>query len=313
MLLNKCYNILNSLIVNPTHLLIGSSSKMSIKIKNPLTNFHYVQDELNDFKSDTKKIGKVIYLLNNLPKEIFKKIFLQFNKVCPNLYLVVLTKNTNTNTYTYNFSDLYQRYDNFVSDLKSGKRYICIKINIDYHKGSKSNKTVGHVNIIIIDINRKFILFFDSSNRIDYDIKKFDMIINTVNFHTGTDKLFTILKPSDIGYSFFSSLQGYNLFCQTYIFLVLLLIISNKKISHTSYKLLFDNEISNEILGLFLFYIYKKIEHDDNFKNIEFDFYYPGNYLQNIINSLIFKYKTIDLDNNLDMSNVNDNDVIAFE
>jgi len=285
----------------------------------PLNSYKYNINEFNNFKANNKKIGKVIYALNNFPDKMFDYVFKEYEDVANNFYTIDLHKHSgplckcselkNMNnfcqTFTYNFDNFYYSYNNFVNDLQT-RRYIFIRINI--HNTNNN----GHVNCIIIDKFREYILFFDSLNNIEYDINKFKDIFHIIEVILG--KNFKVINMHNIGYNsrYFSSLQSYDLFCQTYIFLAFLLIINNKKIRYSSYKMLFDNEINSEKLGLFLFFMYNLIKNDDNFKNINYEFYFPGNYLQNIVNTLIFKYKNKS-DNNYKNINISDDDIINLD
>lgn len=242
----------------------------------------YDEKDLEDFKHDDNKVGKVIYCFYHYPEIAYDIMFnaLSFSEYnnMSKCYYCVNIKCENNNQFSYNFEPLYQDMERFITDLYDDNiRFITIRIN-------ENASVIGHVTTIIIDKNKKYILFFDPKNNIKYDIAEFKSIIETVN--KSTNSIFEVILPFDIGYNKGTKLQGINLYCHTYIYYVYMAIICNPDVCYKEFKTLFNSLITYKNISILLYLIYRDIEANGILSNVNFKFPCISNALVNIFNNI---------------------------
>jgi len=282
---NKILTPNNSIMKDITNNVTNANTlydDVETKYVDPITLFGpFNIEEFEMFKNNNLQSGKVFYCLNNFPNTVYEMIYnvlcySNYNTMSKNYYSCIIKKIGNR--YDYNFKQLYNNISDFIGDLIDDNiRFITIRI-------CELGNIIGHVMSIIIDKQKKYILFFDPKNDIKFSLDQFMFVINTVNAATSSD--YQILLPYDIGYNKGKRLQGINMYCQTYILYVYALIICNHNIPYKNFKVMFTSIINNKSVSLFLFLLYKVISCNKNFDNIEFDLPCISNPVINIFNSL---------------------------
>jgi len=247
---------------------------------------NYEEKDLEDFKRDDNKVGKVIYCFYHYPEIAYDIMFnalsfSEYNNASKYYYCVNI--NYENNQLVYDFEPLYRDIERFITDLYDNTiRFITIRIN-------ENASVMGHVTSIIIDKNKKYILFFDSKNNIKYDIVQFGSIIETVN--KSTNSIFEVILPFDIGYNKGSKLQGINLYCHTYIYYVYMIIICNPNICYKEFRTVFNNLITHKSISTLLYLIYKDIEEKKILSNVDFKFPCISNALVNMFNNISIRIR----------------------
>lgn len=276
-------------------LLIGDDREhCDEKYYDPIDFVAIDKEELRNFKHDGKKVGQVIGSLSIYPNLIYPIVLneLDFPHVSNNVYSINIKPTKKNFGYKLDLSNIKANMENLVSDLYDDDvRFIMIRL-------IEGGAFIDHVSCIIVDKIKKYILFFDSKNNIQYDVGKFSFvidIINNANRKVGDVLQYQVLLPKDIGYGNYTSLQGYNHYCQTYILYILMLVANNPDIEFRHLKQLFDAKITTKKLGLFLFGIHKKIKNNESLKNFEYQSVYPSNTIINFINSVTFMMNAISM------------------
>jgi hypothetical protein len=273
--------------------------------------------ELQAFKRDDKKVGRVIGSLSIYPELIYPIIInsIDYPHVSNNAFTININKNNKGTRYKSDMSNIKTNMEKFVDDLYNDDvRYVMIRL-------VEGGVFIDHASCIIIDKIQKYILFFDSKNNAAYDPSLFKFVIDIVN-GSSDNKIYRIVYSGDTGYDNNSSLQGYNHYCQTYILYILMLIANNPDVEYGQFKQLFEEKITTKKLGHFLFAIYKKIKNNDSIKNLEYNARYPSGTIINFINSVVFMMGTIGMSvvvkvfpkihNDNEIEYVEDNDCILL-
>ncbi|QKF94252.1 hypothetical protein QKU48_gp0794 [Fadolivirus algeromassiliense] len=251
---------------------------------------------------ENNDINKVIFALNNIP-DIVQRILFQDYKNINDKYLHITIK-TNDNS----IDEIYHNLEEIKQYLTDDSiRYINIRINL-VNIGSKMH----HVNCIVIDKLRKYILIFEPKTMLRYDHKMIKSIFQEL-FDVSQ---YEILTPHDIGYSYYNRLQWNDAYCQTYIIFIFWLIILNEDIDPKKYSLLFNNVITHKNMGYFLFHI-NQILNANKIEICEQNgiWSYPGHNINNIVNitRLFLNNKEKQESELKNISIKEENDIIIFE
>jgi len=198
-----------------------------------------------EFKKGDIEINKIIFALNNIPDIIHSQIFKE-PYVCKKYYFITLKLNPSKIIDV--FHNLDDINDYFIDD---NVQYIYIRINII--SKSLNNANMHHVNCIVIDKLKKYVLFFEPRLTFMFDTDVLISLVDTFMDLSSYDKIF----PPDIGYNLLNKLQRYDTYCQTYVIFVFALIINNQHIPYKDYYKLFNKNITTANVGYFLFHIYR--------------------------------------------------------
>lgn len=253
--------------------------------------------ELNDFKGDDEKFNIVIFALNNLPTAIYHTLYDDYYNVCPCQFQINLG---------YCKDELLPIYKNLegLDELLNIQdfRYFFIRVNI-----IRSKKKINHVNSIIIDIHRKYVLIFEPTGSLSYDPKVIEGILSKYSLEG-----FRYLLPEDIGFNTFSGLQRMDYFCQSYIYYTFLIILENDGVDPTCFQDLFANTICFETLELFWFDIYQKLK-ESGYKldGIATTWKYPGSTWSSLFD--VWSSFTRSRDNEKSCSDISDDFVVKEE
>ena len=203
-------------------------------------------DKYTLFKQNNKQINKTVFALNNIPSDIHSLLFSNYEYVCPKYYFITLQLDEE-----YTITNLLHNFDDLDDYLGNDKiRFIYIRINL-IQKGKKIN----HVNCIIIDKINKYLLLFEPKVNIKYDINILFSFLDGVFGKSKFKKLF----PKDIGYHSFNKLQSFDLFCQTYVLFIYIIIILNYNTEPKNFSIMFNQIINSDSIQCFLFTIYEII------------------------------------------------------
>ena len=149
-ILDIIFSIYNRLIVRPfynysCYKTVGGMQQLD-EIKKDLL---YV-----DYKKDRSRINKTIFALNNMPEVIHTVLFKNSNylHICPKYFQMYYELNDN-NKFVKKYANL-TTLQVYLDD--NALRYIYIRINL-----IENNKKNDHVNSIIIDKKKKYILYFE--------------------------------------------------------------------------------------------------------------------------------------------------------
>ena len=204
--------------------------------------------EFEEFKKNDIELNKIIFALNNIPDIVHSLIFRE-PSVCVKYYFITLKLNPSKIIDV--FHNLDDINDNFIDE---NVQYIYIRINII--SKSLNNTNMHHVNCIVIDKLKKYVLFFEPRLTFMFDT---DVLISLVDTFMDLS-LYNKIFPPDIGYNMFNKLQRYDTYCQTYVIFIFALIIYNQHVSYKDYYNLFNKSITTTNIGYFLFHIYKTLK-----------------------------------------------------
>lgn len=258
-------------------------------------------DHFKEFQSNND-INKVIFALNNIP-DVTQKILFKNNINIANqyLYLTIKMSNGSIDSIVHNLDNINEYMDD------NAIRYVYIRINI-----INIGNTMNHVNCIIIDKNKKYILLFEPKIIFQYDSK----IIFELLHQTFDTQEYRKILPNDIGYNYCNRLQWYDTFCQTYIIFVFFLIILNDNVNPENFSVLFNSIITHKNMGYFLFHAYNLlIENNISICEQNNIWDYPTNNAKNLLNAAkLFLSNDKNEENNFDDIVIKENDdLVIFE
>jgi len=223
-------------------------------------------DNYKEFDESDERFGKTIYALNNIPNKIHELLFGNIKDVSNNYYNIPIKKIDGK--YKVASFDTAQ----FGLDMEDDSiRYVYIRINIIKKSGKR---IMNHVNCIIIDKRRHFLLYFEPTVLIRYDLTELKEILTDV-----APILFNyaFLVPESIGYNVFNRLQKYNHYCQTYVLYVYCLVLENREIEPDEFSRLFNDIITTKNIHYFIYFINKMLEDDGvNLNNFCVDYKYSN-------------------------------------
>jgi len=193
-------------------------------------------DGFKMFKNSNNETNKVIFALNNMPDVVYSLLFNNSGAYDKLFTITLKIKNKKIVDFQHNLDVALPNF-----------KYIFIRVNV-----IELENVIQHVNCIILNTQMKYVLFFDSKIEFSYDVNHFlSLFFDIVNFEHPYDLIF----PENLGYNNYNKLQMYDAFCQTYIFLVFMLIMANENVNIKDFSKMFNSIITNTNLGYFLFHI----------------------------------------------------------
>lgn len=242
-------------------------------------------DEFSKFKNEPEDFSKLMFALNNIPNKIFNLLFNKYDNVCQEYYHVTMVKNKNSKIYQITQQNLDNINEHLIND---SIRYIYIRIDLinNHRKGN-----IHHVNSIVIDREKKYVLFFEPKVNLKYNKQTIIDLINLDDYQ--------YLEPKDVGYHIFNKLQTVDCFCQTYILYTYILIIENNDVEFENFSRMFNSIISTKNIGYFLFYIFQKYKVSDLEVGINpTEWNFPKSGINKIFDTLRLQLKSALEDNN---------------
>lgn len=256
------------------------------------------KDKFNKFKKNDMEFSKVIFALNNIPHKIHEIIFPEDN-ICHSYYQIYLNKlKKQNNRYDYILDYHNIDYDKFIAELNDEAiRYLFIRINL-LNKQKLNKFTMNHVNCIVIDKLEKYILIFEPTYNIRFDL---DIIKKILSQFSALDD-YVYLQPSNIGYKYDTKLQKNDFFCQTYIIMIFYIITKNSHVNYKDFSTLFGLTINKETVGYFLYHIHLNMKNNGIQVNCPISWGYSDNYAEKITKYYINMIK--ELRDNMRATNV---------
>lgn len=234
---------------------------------NNFQNFKAIIKDKKDFNNfiNDNKLSKTIFVINNIPSKVYNLLFNKYKNVSQIYFEMKFKKDKDQDILlSHNLVD----FNNVVN--KNNIRYIYLRINLIGYGW----KNMNHVNCIIIDKTKKYILYFEPTVNIKICLND---IKHTLFSICPTIKKFTLYTPKDIGYNYFNKLQRFDYYCQTYILYIFCLILENDNIDPIKYSTLFNSVIKKTTVKYMLYYIYNLLnESDTNLLNCENIYYNDG-------------------------------------
>lgn len=229
-----------------------------------------------NFKSNNDDINTVIYAMNNVPETVYHSLYSKYSDVS-NKYLQIDLSKNNTMWQIIINMDFYKNFEILLENETC--RFIFIRLNI-----INKNKQINHVNSVIIDKDKKYVLIFEPKLYLLYDIC---IIKDQLNLPED----YKYVLASDLGYHYFNRLQKFDNYCQTYAFFVFLLIIENKDVNYTEFSKLFNTIITNKQLGYFLYHVKLNVN-DINIENNQVSNWRYPSFIDNLLSVICFsKYQ----------------------
>jgi hypothetical protein len=204
-------------------------------------------DDFESFKQNKTSINKVVFALNNMPETIYPLLFRDSSSICERLFIITIKiQNKEILDFQHNIEDLNDHL---------GTKYILIRVNVI----DVTQNVMHHVNCIILDNIDKNAIFFDSKVNFQYDVDSFVILVMDI-INIGD---YDILFPHHLGYNDYNKLQNCDMFCQTYVFFVFMLITTNENTQIPEYSNLFNTMITPKNLGYFLFHIHNLLKRNN--------------------------------------------------
>jgi hypothetical protein len=204
-------------------------------------------DDFESFKQNKASINKVVFALNNMPETVYPLLFKSNPLICERLFIITIKiQNKEILDFQHNLEDL----NNYL-----GTKYILIRVNVI----DVTQNVLHHVNCIILDNVNKNAIFFDSKVNFQYNVDSFVILVMAMINISDYDILF----PTHLGYNDYNKLQNCDMFCQTYVFFVFLLITTNENTQIAEYSNLFNTMITSKNLGYLLFHIHNLLKQNN--------------------------------------------------
>ncbi|AYV82219.1 MAG: hypothetical protein Homavirus17_7 [Homavirus sp.] len=281
------------------------------KYINQFAHIEYLEncDDFVNFTNSTIEFSKLIFALNNFPDQIYCTIFSKYDHthICQKYYTISLVMDNEQETYLLKYNNL----DDISTNMD--KTYIYIRVELFCHNRMGN---IHHVNSIVINNSNKTVLIFEPQGSLKYDKALISLLLNTNSMNI---REYTFIDPVDIGYNIFNRLQLLDCFCQTYVLYIFILIIDNPMVKYKDYSHMFNTIITTKNMGYFLFYLYlefKSINIDVSLSE-NYEWYFPKNGFNKIINTLRIVFKNAFDDKNVSEDHIQDNinslDIITNE
>lgn len=196
------------------------------------------------YKLDKRTEKAIVFALNNIPGVVHQHLFKDYPDVSQNYHQITFKKD----------NGIYEPASSQLAMLSNDMhnesiRFVFIRVNL-----IKSLKKMNHVNCVIVDKRRKFLLYFEPMVVVRIDtIELFDILSKFSDKFIG----YSLLVPIDIGYNVYNRLQRYDNYCQTYILYVYCLILENRDVKPAEFSSMFNAVISAENVRCFLYYVHK--------------------------------------------------------
>ena len=255
-----------------------------------------IENEKNFYEyQNNNEVNKTLFALNNMPEIVYQLIFKDMINVSPNYYYIRMDdQNINHNLETLK--------DDMLND---NIQYIFIRLNIIQH-------LISHVNGIIINKNQNYVLIYEPKVVMIYDPIYIEEFLKL----KGDFSNYKFILAQDIGYTCYNRMQNYDLFCQTYVLFVFILITLNDNINYVKYRKMFNTIINYNNLGYFLYYINTLLTKNNyTICNQQEIWAYPTHKfknISNIINFFFYNKKEELEENDIDIIEENDMFIIDF-
>lgn len=252
------------------------------------------EESFHEYKNNNKLINKTMFALNNMPNEIYNLLFSQTLNISKNYYNIRLEQNKN----------IYHNLELLKDDmLNTDIEYIFIRLNI-----INSEKFINHVNGIIINKNKKYVLIYEP--KVELLFERSFLEKNLIDSTTILNE-YKFIYAEDIGYNIYTKMQGYDLFCQTYVLFVFILITLNDDINYQNYKQMFDAIITYKNLGYLLYHIDTLLQKNNYIICDQLELWsYPTHRFQNISNMLHFFFHNNEKEENCINENIENINII---
>lgn len=233
-------------------------------LNNKLNIFFLDNDLLLDyynFINNDSLYNRVIYYINNFYSNIYYSLFYKY-QFSPNIFTIYYNNNNSFSSNNFNIID-----DLYNPDY----RFIFIRLII-------CNKFINHLNGILIDKTNKFIYILEPKLSFSYNLE-------SLKHFLGLGREYLYFTLSSIG--IVKPIQTNNLLCQSYVLLLVYLIIVKNSFPF-QYKSLFDCITPHDI-SIFIFYIYNTLSFDINF-DVPFLYSHHNNFFKKIFRLFSFKF-----------------------
>lgn len=190
-------------------------------------------------KHKSYDINKVIFAINNMPHIIHNILFFDMKTVSQNYYYIRLDN-----------SCLSHNLENLDKDMHNSEiEFIFIRLDL-----INKNKYINHVNGIYINKNKKYILIFEPKFELSFDKNTVEELIQYEDYK--------FIYAEDIGYTKYTKMQNYDLFCQTYVLLTFFIITHNDNNynDYTQIKSMISSIINSKSIDCFHYYLYELLK-----------------------------------------------------
>jgi len=207
-------------------------------------NIADVELSKDEYNLDKKTERHIIFALNNIPEIVHEKLFKDYSDVSRNYHQVTFKKNNGV------YEPASSQLATLSLDMHNNSiRFVFIRVNL-----IKSLRKMNHVNCVIVDKRRKFVLYFEPMVVVRIDtVELFDILLKFSDKFIG----YNFLVPNDIGYNIYNRLQRYDNYCQTYILYVYCLILENQDVKPNEFSSMFNTVISARNIKCFLYYVHR--------------------------------------------------------
>lgn len=197
----------------------------------------------SEMQPSDKSVSKshMMFILNNLPHVVHETMFLKYPQVCPKYYHIKIVND-----------EIIHHADDIDSALNL---YRFIGIRVDIYK-----KTIHHINMIILDTWREYVLYFEPQGHSHEIARKICDTLYLPNY--------VRYEPEDMGVGWFNRLQYLDALCQTYAPLAYLVIINNPDKPISAYGDIMYQCINEKSINGFFYYL------DTQLKRNGFDIQY---------------------------------------
>ena len=250
------------------------------------------EENFQNYKNNNE-INKTIFALNNMPEIIHTLLFNNINNISNNYYYIrIRDQQVDHNLVLY--EDM----------IDQNIQYIFIRLNII------NNNSMNHVNGIIINKSQKYVLIYEPQVELSFDKLFMEEFLKLKSDFSN----YKFIYAEDIGYNVYNKMQNYDLFCQTYVLLVFILIIMNDNINYKKYRKMFNTLINYKNLGYFLYFINTLLQENNYDICCTEDLWaYPTNRLQNISNWVHFFFNNNRKEDQIDVDIIEHNDMYIIE
>jgi hypothetical protein len=212
-----------------------------------IINMDYFYD-CDDFEElSDNEINETIFNLNNNMHKIYDKIVQFKPNCCSQYYFIEFVKQSLLGKYEY----FNARLNGFSSQLERNDiRFIFIKLNL-YDISMLKYLHLDHNTGLIIDKQEKLIIHYDPRNYYTFERSDFKFLehpsMRDYKFHN-TDFL---------GFSIYERLQWTDNFCQTYVMIIMIIIMSSINYDEAIHHI---KSVDYDVISRFLFKINKLID-----------------------------------------------------
>jgi len=177
----------------------NSIKQLLFKTNDPVT-YKNINVDKDSYKLDRKTSNQTIFALNNIPEKIHEVLFKGYHDVSHSFFQMTFKKvDGEYEPSSSSLGGLPKEIQN--ADV----RFIFIRVNL-----IKSSASIQHVNCIIIDKEKRFILYFEPMVVLRLDPTDITNILFGLSDELQNYKL---LLPNDIGYNVRRTSSMYTAWC----------------------------------------------------------------------------------------------------